>query len=121
MALVVDAQITALAETILADTGIVVYKNHVKAELKAEYDKALAAKEKELKHKFEYEVAQLEIKGVKTDLLQSQFSVWSAGVPAPTDGGLALQSSTKLAIAAVTTDSTGKKATQSNDGKGLVE
>ncbi|MHC4307856.1 MAG: hypothetical protein ACYSR7_04455, partial [Planctomycetota bacterium] len=104
-------------------TGIVVYKDHEKEELKAEYDKALAAKEKELRHKFEYEVEQLEVKGVKIGLdtgvrtieiytggVGSNGGTLAAAAPPPTNP-------VSGAVKAGTKD----EGTQNNDGKGLVE
>jgi len=61
-------------------------------------------------------LANLEIKGVKVVLDTSLNQVFSAGVPVPMDGGAVLQTCWKAATMAGIAD----KATQNNDGKGLV-
>lgn len=62
-------------------------------------------------------VANVEIKGVKVVRDVSLNTVFTAGVPVPTDGGAALQIAWKAGTAGGAADG----STQSNDGKGLIE
>lgn len=59
----------------------------------------------------------MEVKGVKCKLDTGLNTVFTAGVPIPMDGGLALQTAWKLATIAGAAD----HSTQENDGTGLVE
>jgi hypothetical protein len=66
---------------------------------------------------FEYMIQYMELKLIKTTLDQSLNTIFSAGVPVPTDGGAALKAAWIAATAAGAKDD----ATQNNDGTGLIE
>lgn len=65
----------------------------------------------------EHILENLEINGIQVTLNTSLNSIFSQGVPVPTDGGAAL----KVQWAALTAGGVADIATQNNDGTGLVK
>lgn len=66
---------------------------------------------------FDHIISNLEINGIKTSLNVGLNSVFTSGVPVPTDGGTALQTAWKL----FTQSGTADQATQYDGGSGYVQ
>lgn len=112
MSLTDDTKLTALAESIATPLSA-----DPSDEEKAARSVAVTDIKRLCQKIMEYVVANGEIKGIKALLDISLNTIFTAGVPAPTDGGLALQTAWKLATAAKAADG----STQSNDGTGRIE
>lgn len=111
MALIVSSQLDALAESIVP-----ALPKDPSAEQTAAREAAFASTRDLVEKVCQYIVDQLEINGIKETLDVSLNTIFTAGVPAPTDGGLALQTAWKAA----TTGGIADDSTQNNDGKGRV-
>jgi len=111
MALVVDEQLSTLAEAIVpaapggASAAQVAARNAAVAQVKTLCQKIM-----------EYIVAQIEIKGVETSL--DSDSVTGNGAGTDSLGGVHAPGPTNLSVTATVGNVSAK---QSNDGKGLVE
>lgn len=111
MALINAGQLTALAEDIVPAAP-----GGASPEQIAARDEAVAQVKDMAQKIFQYMIDYMEVKGVEVTLDTSLNTVFTAGVPVPTDGGTALQTAWKAA----TTGGAADDATQKNDGTGLI-